>query len=292
MDKPALAINGLDHVRVLGRDLEATKDLFRSLGFAVPPRGDNFGHPLGSWQTVARFRDAFYLEFLSIKDPEKAKTGRPEMMAFLARTEGGHSAVLNVPSAAHVSAALRADGLAVTEPVTGSFLPGDQAGPLSQGWWLVNFTQAPFRREVLSLIEYRQPWDAQTSYSATLPVQPNGVTGGRAVWIAVPDLQAALAHFAKMGLVSSRKVHLAALDVEARELPVAYGQSLLLLERPGEAHLAGVSFLVESRAIEGFARDVGVDAYWRTGPFGESFVVPAEKALGIALEFVEAPGPT
>ena len=39
------------------RDLEAAKDLFRdALGFALPPRGSNFGHPLGSWQVLARFR--------------------------------------------------------------------------------------------------------------------------------------------------------------------------------------------------------------------------------------------
>jgi catechol 2,3-dioxygenase-like lactoylglutathione lyase family enzyme len=278
-----IALHGLDHVRVLGRDLEATKDLYRGLGFAVPPRGDNFGHPLGSWQAVARFRDAFYLEFLSIRDPQKARTGRPEMMAFLARTEGGHSVVLNVPSAASASGALRGKGLAVTPPVAGSFLPEDKAGPLSEGWWLVNFEQAPYRREVLSFIEYRQPWAAQTAYSRALPVQPNGVVGGRAVWIAVPDSKAALAHFAAMGFEASRN------SASGHELPIGNGQSVLVLERPGEACVAGVSFVVESFApVESHAARLGIASRRQAGPFGESFVIPAEQALGITLEFVKA----
>jgi catechol 2,3-dioxygenase-like lactoylglutathione lyase family enzyme len=277
-----IAVNGLDHVRVLGRDLETTKDVFRALGFAVPPRGDNFGHPLGSWQTLTRFRDAFFLEFLSIKDPELAKTGRPEFLSFLARTEGGHSVVLNVPSAVHASQALRAAGLAATAPVAGSFMPGDDAGPMSDGWWLVNLEAAPMRREILSFIEYRHPWSAQVSYSAALPAQPNGVVGAHAVTIAVPDASAAVAHFARMGLGEARST------AAGLEISLGSGQCLLVVEQAGEAQVAGVSFTVESRAIEAIARGLGIDAKWGAGPFGESFVIPAEHAMGIRLEFVLA----
>jgi catechol 2,3-dioxygenase-like lactoylglutathione lyase family enzyme len=295
-----MSIHGLDHVRVLARDLEAAKDHFRDrLGFALPPRGSNFGHPLGSWQTLSRFGDAFYLEFLSIADPEKARTGRPEMMAFLERFEGGHSVVLCVPSATEASATLRQAGLAAAAPVAGSFLPEDAAGPLSDGWWLVNFDQAPFRRETLSFIEYRQPWSAQTAYSRDLAVQPNGVTGGRAVWIAMPEPQRALDHFATMGLRAAPGRPCPRLGALAHEIPVAPGQSLLILEADGPgparefidlrggAGVMGVSLQVESAApISARAAALGLVPDWNPGLFGDSLIVPGSHAMGIHLEFV------
>jgi len=295
-----LTLHGLDHVRVLARDLEAVKDHFRDrLGFALPPRGSNFGHPLGSWQTLARFRDAFYLEFLSIADPEKARTGRPEMMAFLERFEGGHSVVLCVPSATEASAALRRAGRAAAAPVAGSFLPEDAAGPLSDGWWLVNFDQAPFRRETLSFIEYRQPWSAQTAYARDLAVQPNGVTGGRAVWIATPEPQRALDHFAAMGLRAAPGRTCSRLGALAHEIPVAPGQSLLILEADGpgptrefidsraDAGIIGVSLRVESEApISARAAALGLAPGWHPGLFGDSLIVPGSHAMGLNLEFI------
>lgn len=295
-----LKIHGLDHVRVLARDLEAAKDHFRDrLGFALPPRGSNFGHPLGSWQTLARFGDAFYLEFLSIRDPEKARTGRPEMMAFLERFEGGHSVVLCVPSAEQTSAVLRQSGLAAAPPVAGSFLPEDEAGPLSDGWWLVNFEHAPFRRETVSLIEYRQAWTAQTSYARTLPVQPNGVTGGRAVWVAVPDVSSALTHFTAMGLRRGPSRPFPAVGAIAHELAVTDHQSLLILEaggpgatqrfieQRGGAGVMGVSLNVEHPdAISARASAMGLSADWQTGLFGKRLIVPDTHAMGLFIEFV------
>lgn len=299
-ESDSLVIHGLDHVRVLARDLESAKDHFRDrLGFALPPRGSNFGHPLGSWQTLARFQDAFYLEFLSIRDPDKARTGRPEMMAFLERFEGGHSVVLCVPSASQASSALTARGLAATAPVAGSFLPEDQAGPLSDGWWLVNFERAPFRRETLSLIEYRQPWTAQTGYSRALPEQPNGVIGGRAVWVAVPDGGRALAHLATMGLKPSISQPRKELGALAHEIPIKAGQSLLILEAAGsgptadflatrgDAGVVGVSLIVNTaQPIESRVAALGLDAQWQAGPFGQSLTVPGSHAMGLHLEFV------
>lgn len=83
-DRLGLGINGLDHVRVLVRDLEAAKDRYRDvLGFRVPPRDDNYRHPLGSYQTVTRFSDAFYLELLAVHDRPRMSSGRPEMVPFL-----------------------------------------------------------------------------------------------------------------------------------------------------------------------------------------------------------------
>jgi catechol 2,3-dioxygenase-like lactoylglutathione lyase family enzyme len=298
-----LTIHGLDHVRVLARDLEAAKDHFRDrLGFAIPPRGSNFGHPLGSWQTLARFQDAFYLEFLSIKDPERARTGRPEMMAFLERSEGGHSVVLAVPSARETSQALLATGLLANPPVAGSFLPEDDAGPLSAGWWLVNFEHAPFRRETLSLIEYRQDWAAQTSYARALPVQPNGVNGARAVWIAVPDAAAALPQFAAMGLAPVRRVAWPAMAAIAHEFRVTERQSLLILEARGagptadflaargDAGVIGVTLTVASDApISERAARLGVTPTWQQGLFGRSLMLPGQCAMGLWLEFLSGP---
>jgi catechol 2,3-dioxygenase-like lactoylglutathione lyase family enzyme len=299
-DRPS--IHGLDHVRVLARDLEAAKDHFRDrLGFALPERGSNFGHPLGSWQTLSRFNDAFYLEFLSIRDPEKARTGRPEMMAFLERWEGGHSVVLCVPSAPEAARRLRASGLEVHDPVAGSFLPEDDAGPLMPGWWLVNFERAPFRRETVSMIEYRRPWSDQIEYATALPAQPNGVTGGRAVWVAVPEGPKALAHFARMGLAATHTRPWPEMGAIAHELPVTPSQSLLLLTPEGagptadflatrgDAGVMGVSLTVQDgEAIADRARGLGITPTWRDRLWGPSLLIPGSQAMGLNLEFVRA----
>jgi catechol 2,3-dioxygenase-like lactoylglutathione lyase family enzyme len=297
-----IPVNGLDHVRVLVRDLEAAKDVFRDrLGFDVPPRGDNFGHPLGSYQTISRCGDAFYLEFLSIKDYAKARTGRAEMVRFLEQWQGGHSVVINVDSAEATAQALRARGLAASAPVAGSFLPEDQAGPLSSGWWLVNFEQAPFKREALSFIEYRRPWTDQTTYARQLPAQPNGVARGLAVWLAVRDLDLASSHLAAMGFARARRIALPMVGGVAQELRVAAGQHLLVvaaadarsavarfIDDRGDAGVMGVSLAVSSHRpiVERMERWSGARVQPYDGAYGPSVLVSGEQACGLAIEFV------
>jgi catechol 2,3-dioxygenase-like lactoylglutathione lyase family enzyme len=302
-DRLGLGIHGLDHVRVLVRDLEAAKDRYRNvLGFRVPPRGDNYRHPLGSYQTVTRFGDAFYLELLAVHDRVKMSAGRPEMVQFLDRHEGGHSVLLNVRSARAAADLLRGRGLAALGPTAGGFEPSNDDGPLSQPWWLVNFSAAPFTKEAFSLIEYEPDWPAQQRHAAGWIDQPNGVNGVRAVWLAVADLSSAATHFAALGLERQHAFGLDHLDADACEVQVAEGQNIWLLQPRGErgpvgvflaargqAGVMGVTLQTRERRVQAqrLASTIGTDARSVAGRYGSSVMVPGAHACGLWLEFVD-----
>lgn len=300
-DRLGLGINGLDHVRVLVRDLEAAKDLYRDvLGFRIPPRGDNYRHPLGSYQTVTRFADAFYLELLAVHDRARMSTGRPEMVQFLDRREGGHSVLLNVRSAQAATNALRSGGLAAVGPTAGGFEPSADAGPLGKPWWLVNFSAAPFTKEALSLIEYEPDWPAQQRHAAGWADQPNGTSGVHAVWLAVPNLLVTASHFAALGLDQQRSFGLEHLDADACEVRIGELQNIWLVQPRGNAGAVG-AFLAErgqagimgvtlqvrdlQAQSERLSRATGAGLQTVNGRYGASVVVPGTHACGLWLEF-------
>lgn len=301
-DRLGLGINGLDHVRVLVRDLEAAKDCYRDvLGFRVPARGDNYRHPLGSYQTVTRLTDAFYLELLAVNDRATMSRGRPEMVQWLDRREGGHSVLLNVRSAQAAASALQSHGLEVTPPFQGGFEPSGEDGPLDRGWWLVNFTGAPFTREALSLIEYRASWTEQQSHARSWTDHPNGALGVRAVWLAVCDLASAAGHFASLGLTRQQTCEVDALGARACEVRIGERQNVLLItpraddtaagafliER-GQAGVMGVTIEVDDLPAQAqrLTSALGSAARWGEGRYGRSIVVPGLHAHGLWLEFV------
>jgi len=130
-------------------------------------------------------------------------------------------------------------------------------------------------------------------------VQPNGVTGGRAVRIAMQEPHRALDHFAAMGLRASPGRTCPRLGALAHEIPVAPGQSLLILEADGpgptrefiatraDAGVMGVSLLVESQAaISARAAALELAPDWHPGLFGDSLIVPGSHAMGLYLEFI------
>lgn len=301
-DRLGLGINGLDHVRVLVRDLEAAKDHFRDvLGFRISPRGQNYRHPLGSHQSVTRLADAFYLELLAVHDRARMSIGRPEMVRFLDRCEGGHSALLNVRSARAAANTLRAGGLAAMEPTAGGFEPNDEDGPLSRPWWLVNFSAAPFTKEALSLIEYEPDWSAQQRHAARWVDQPNGVNGVRAVWLAVPNLSSAAAHFGALGLDQQRAFDLDHLDADACEVRIGERQNIWLVQPRGsqgpvgaflagrgQAGIMGVTLGVRDLPAqsERLSRAIGASAQSVAGRYGASVLVDGSNACGLWLEFV------
>lgn len=303
-DRLGLGINGLDHVRVLVRDLEAAKDRFRDiLGFRVPPRGDNYRHPLGSYQTVTRFSDAFYLELLAVHDRPRMSSGRPEMVQFLDRQEGGHSVLLNVRSAQAAAELLRVRGHPAVGPTAGGFEPSNDDGPLSKPWWLVNFSAAPFTKEALSLIEYEPDWPAQQRHAGGWTDQPNGTNAVRAVWLAVASLSSAATHFAALGLGRQHAFGLDHLDADACEVQITEGQNICLLQPRSErspvgAFLAGrgqagvMGVTLQTRDLRAqsqrLAAAIGADLRSVAGRYGSSVIVPGAHACGLWLEFVGA----
>lgn len=300
-DRLGLGINGLDHVRLLVRDLEAAKDHFRDvLGFRIAPRGDNYRHPLGSYQTVTRLGDAFYLELLAVHDRARMSTGRPEMVQFLDRREGGHSVLLNVRSAQASAQVLRSRGLAVVGPAAGGFEPSSDDGPLGKPWWLVNFSAAPFTQEALSLIEYEPDWAAQQRHAASWADQPNGVSAARAVWLAVANLASAASHLAALGLDQQRRFALDHLDADACEVRVGERQNIWLVQPRGEhgpagaflagrgqAGIMGVTLQVRDLRAqsERLSRAIGAGVRSIDGRYGASVLIDGAHACGLWLEF-------
>jgi catechol 2,3-dioxygenase-like lactoylglutathione lyase family enzyme len=298
-----LGINGLDHVRILVHDLEATKDLFRDvLGFYVSARGDNYIHPLGTFQTFSRFTNGFMLEYMAIHDRPMATVERPEMVHFLDHWEGGHSVVLNVTSTQETSEMLRARGFPVTAPVPGTRRRvTDDPSPSPPRWWLVNFESAPFPPYLLSFIQYQQSWEELRAARAQESRHPNTATRVLAVWMAVPDAEATAQYFTSLGLPSQRTVQVPRLGAIAQEIRVGENHSLLLLQslqpegevgrfvkERGGAGIVGVSLEVtdlETAATRLAQGNIETKPSY-PGVYGKSLLVPAECARGLWIELV------
>lgn len=214
----SLNLKGLDHIRILVHDLEAAKDIYRDLlGFLVPPRGQKGIHPLGTENSVIRFYDGFYLELLAINDSVTAAVRRPEMMRFLQHSEGGHSVLLNVASAQETSDTLRAQGFTVSAPTPGSIMRTSESVLPPPGWWLVNFERAPFPPDLLPFIQYQRSWEERQADRYQEPPHPNTATRGLAVWVAVPDAEAATLYFASLGFPSKRTLQVSQMGAIARK---------------------------------------------------------------------------
>src|SRR5437868_14910068 len=91
-------MKGIDHLVLCGRDLDAMRENYASLGFTLTPQAR---HPFGTGNSLIQLEGCF-LELLSVFEPEKitgAGAGRFSFAAFnrafLARGEGMSMLVLD-----------------------------------------------------------------------------------------------------------------------------------------------------------------------------------------------------
>ena len=103
------AINGIDHAIIGVADLEAARERFRRLGFAVTDRGRHVGW--GTANYCVMFDDD-YLELLGLIDPAAFTNG---LDRFLEKGEGGLGVVFSTPDAEASHALLGAAGLVAPE---------------------------------------------------------------------------------------------------------------------------------------------------------------------------------
>lgn len=103
-------INGIDHVVIVVRDLDAARDAFRSMGFTLTPRGE---HTLGSQNHCVMFRND-YIELLW--SPEGTPHPSRQYYTEFARAGAGLAAI-----------ALKTDSAkgAYTEMLWAGFAPSD-----------------------------------------------------------------------------------------------------------------------------------------------------------------------
>jgi hypothetical protein len=115
---------GIDHVVILVRDLDASRDDFVRMGFTLSPRGTHSPHMGTGNYTIMLERD--YFELLGVVAPTEANAKWRDLVA---KREGVSAVALKTDAAAKAVAEMRAIGIAAAEPVHFSRpvdLPGGQ----------------------------------------------------------------------------------------------------------------------------------------------------------------------
>ncbi|BAI71907.1 hypothetical protein AZL_012690 [Azospirillum sp. B510] len=105
-------ITGLDHLVIATRNLDAARDGYSRLGFAVTPRGHHT--QLKSANHTVLFPTGTYLELLGV---EEQRPVNAHYAAFLRQREGIAAIALKTPDARAATAPLAAAGFPVAEPV-------------------------------------------------------------------------------------------------------------------------------------------------------------------------------
>ena len=103
-------LNGIDHVVILAKDLDAAQDTFTRMGFHSTPRGH---HSIGT-QNHCLMLQRDYVELLSVVRPHPVTQYFAD---FLARREGLAAMAFSTDDADAAYAALRSAGIAADEPV-------------------------------------------------------------------------------------------------------------------------------------------------------------------------------
>jgi len=109
-DRTGLAA-GLDHVGVVGPDLDALAATFAAFGFRLTPQAAHAGGRTGN--RCAMLRSGGYLELMAVLPGGHSAT----LERFLAHHAGAHTLALETPDAAATVARLRGAGVAVSDPI-------------------------------------------------------------------------------------------------------------------------------------------------------------------------------
>jgi catechol 2,3-dioxygenase-like lactoylglutathione lyase family enzyme len=107
------SLEGLDHVVVMVRDLDAAAQAWRALGFTLSPRGTHSAH-LGTGNYTLMF-GSDYIELLGVLSP--TALNEPSREFLQRRGEGIERAAFTTRDAAEGVAALRARGIDALGPV-------------------------------------------------------------------------------------------------------------------------------------------------------------------------------
>jgi hypothetical protein len=112
-------MKGLDHLVLCGRDLEAMRVFYASLGFTLTPPAR---HPFGTGNSLVQL-DGVFLELLTVVAPDDIPPYRPGHFSFaafnrdfLAKREGFSMLVLDSADARADVARYRRDGLQAYDP--------------------------------------------------------------------------------------------------------------------------------------------------------------------------------
>jgi catechol 2,3-dioxygenase-like lactoylglutathione lyase family enzyme len=296
--------NGVDHVVVAVRDLEASLSFFAdSLGFSRAP----LARFPGVANTEFWFSDTTYLELITVTDRERAMGFMPQLPEFLDRHERGAMYLgLDVASATHAVEYLSERGFEMMGPLAGSAALEGMDEPPPDMWHYVMFGQPAVPADAIFFIEYdRATLDVLAQQHPVYAPQqymshPNTALGIQAVWIAVSDLHAAAASFESVGLPAGTVLERNFFTDRVPKIETGHGDILLFepteedgftarfMEARGEG-IMGVSLQVASlaRAREVMAPGIASRLMPHAGFYGGAFLIQPPLTRGLWIELFE-----
>jgi catechol 2,3-dioxygenase-like lactoylglutathione lyase family enzyme len=278
-------VTGLDHVLIVGHDLEKLRQIYERLGFRASPRGRHIGWGTANYCLMLE-RD--YLELLGIVDSSQFLNGLDETLE--TRGPGLSTAAFAAGDLSRSAEILRDNGVQVGAPQDLKRTIEAEAGELLPRFKLLHLPRAATpglpaficRHETPELV-WQRPWTAQ----------PNGARRIAGLTVAVEDPGSIAVPYAD--IFGFRAVtntdNLVSVDCGGCRLRFTDAEGLLALHpqaraytsppRPGPVALevevadkAATAALLQDNGVT-FERD-------RDGPLH----VPAAEAGGVMLDFV------
>lgn len=313
---------GLDHLGIAVKDLPAATRLYQQrLGFSHPTEGHL---PNGIHNVNYYFADGTYLETLVPWDRHKAAW----LAAFTDRHSGALFAVLSARSYAGTRAFLAARGIAVGAPFSGTIQTAGESAMPGEKWKTFFLPDGLLAGDPLYFIAYprgpRQEFLRKLEDRGVQRVfyHDNTALGLAAVWVAVPDLAAALAAYRSIGLLDADAGPAGfddpALAARGHRLQAGRGELWIMAPAPtpgpapagalagagalaaflaerGGAGLLGCTLWVGSlpaaeRLLGERARAAGeapAAAARYQGVLGDSLRLPPERTLGVWMELAQ-----
>lgn len=279
---------GIDHVRILVKDMAASQNQYRDVLCFQMNRAEPVIYSEGSAHNGAALTDGTYLELLGIADREKLVKSRPWIVDFIQSHQGGHSVGMIVTSAKDVADRLQAHGIEAPISNLIGFHPG--AKPIL----LVTPKLLNLSVGSIFFVEYPYPQPAKTV------IHPNTTQALLAVWILVKDLQKASQELEALGFHPARSLDFKNLGAEGREFETGRGK-IVLLEANSSNKPAAIFLRDRGQGLMGFTLAVGDLAKAQSligektktkfstydGAYGKSFLVPPEMTSGVWLEMAQ-----
>ncbi len=298
---------GLDHLGIVVKDLAATKKTYTEIfGFKNATEGKL---PNGLNNLVFYFEDGTYIEFIHPYDAKKAAF----YANFVKKFEGGVFYVLAISSAKDTDAFMRKRGFNLSKPRSGTILLKGEKKEPKELWRTYFLEKSPFPGDPFFYIEYKP--EIRKEFMNKLKNRGvrrkyfrhrNTALSLKAVWMAVPDLDAAIKIYQKMGSPVGKKFDDPRLD--AKGCIIEAGEGMILLYSPASKKSPVATFLDERKrpTILGISLQVGsiiavrnllrqspqIQRITAMGVLGSSILIKPEQAHGVWLEFYKKPGIT
>ena len=280
-------MNGIDHLVLAGRDLDAMRQVYGGLGFTLTPRAQ---HPFGTGNTAIQLHGG-YLELLAVTKPQDVVEPQPGQFSFsafnrdyLTRHQGFSMLALGTRDASAEIAEWRDAGLQTYEPFDFSRMAKMPDGEERRIGFSLAYTSTPAAPWLghFACQHHAPEYFAQPQYQ----VHANTAQAVRDVWISGEGALALADHMRAFiggagtveapGRIVFRTPRGTVVLADAASFRAAFG---VAPPHPEDGpHLAG--FTIDCASLDCFAGK-GLAAV------GERLVLPPERGFGVAIGFAK-----